>query len=700
MTAAEIVFETTSSPLRLQLLRDADGRPRLCFAGMAPVPEPPENLGRFELVQLSGDHEGQRGYASKGSQTTLSIPGLALKYIAHREESDAEGSKVEIDLAGSGLEATVHWRLFRELPVVRAWIEVTNAGDGPRGLESVASFFIAGLERSLGEPLSPDSEVFGCDMGWFDELRWQRRTLGELGLSGKRCQTTNCFQPRNTGNWSTKNQLPCGVVSGARRSVFWQIEHNGSWLADLGSSGGGLYLGLYGPREQEHHWHRVLRPGETFSSVPVCFGVCEGGFSEAMAELTRYRRRIRRPHTDYRRLPIIFNDYMNCLFADPTSEKERPYIRAAAEAGAEIYVVDAGWYAPLGESWWGTIGEWQPSPDRFEGGVPGLMEEIRRAGMRPGLWLELESMGMNCPLAREWPAECFFRRHGKAVVTSGRYQLDFRHPVVRAHADEVVDRLVRDYGVAYIKMDYNIDAGIGTEVDADSFGDGLLRHNRAYLDWLDAVFDRHPDLVVENCSSGGLRMDYAQLSRHSLQSISDQEDVLEMARIAAAGPSGATPEQQAMWVYPVRADDRERVIMNCVNGLGLRIHLSGELAYLDPENRALVAEAVAFAKSLRPALGESVPSWPFGPPTASSPIPAVVLRSPEWSLVLVWNLSDREQLVDFPEEVGTGADMPSAKAFPAAEAGAWRHIDGILRCCLPAGSARALKWASTGSASR
>ena len=88
------------------------------------------------------------------------------------------------------------------------------------------------------------------------------------------------------------------------------------------------------------------------------------------------------------------------------------------------------------------------------------------------------------------------------------------------HVTEVIDRVVRDYGVGYIKMDYNIEPGIGTEVDADSFGDGLLEHERAYLAWLDGIYKKYPDLVIENCSSGGLRMDYAMLARNSIQSTS------------------------------------------------------------------------------------------------------------------------------------------------------------------------------------
>ena len=61
-----------------------------------------------------------------------------------------------------------------------------------------------------------------------------------------------------------------------------------------------------------------------------------------------------------------------------------------------------------------------------------------------------------------------------------------------------------EYTVRYIKMDYNIEPGIGTETNADSAGDGLLEHNRAYLAWLDGIFQKYPQLVIENCSSGGL----------------------------------------------------------------------------------------------------------------------------------------------------------------------------------------------------
>jgi hypothetical protein len=70
-----------------------------------------------------------------------------------------------------------------------------------------------------------------------------------------------------------------------------------------------------------------------------------------------------------------------------------------------------------------------------------------------------------------------------------------------------------------------------------------LGHNRAHLDWLDGILDRYPHLVLENCSSGGMRWDYALLSRLQLQSTSDQQNLHLYAPIAASAPTAVTPEQ-------------------------------------------------------------------------------------------------------------------------------------------------------------
>ena len=348
--------------------------------------------------------------------------------------------------------------------------------------------------------------------------------------------------------------------------------------------------------------------------------------------------------------PIVIS-----VFGDPTTEKEFPLVDAAEKAGCEYFVIDAGWYAD--GNWWDSVGEWQESKKRFPNGVREVTDYIRSKGMIPGVWLELEVMGINCKKASILPDECFFLRHGKRVYDRSRYQLDFRHPLVIEHVTEVIDRVVRDYGVGYIKMDYNIEPGIGTEVDADSFGDGLLEHERAYLAWLDGIYKKYPDLVIENCSSGGLRMDYAMLARNSIQSTSDQEDYRNYATISANAAIGVTPEQAAIWSYPLRDGTEEEVIFNMVNALLLRIHQSGHLAEISPERFELVKEGIDCYKEIRSGIKDGVPFWPMGWADNEEKHLAAGIRVPGDVIYLgVWRRGGE-----------AGFEVPLDRAFPGKE---------------------------------
>ena len=97
---------------------------------------------------------------------------------------------------------------------------------------------------------------------------------------------------------------------------------------------------------------------------------------------------------------MIFNDYMNTLMGDPTTERLLPLIDAAAAVGAEYFCIDAGWYADLDESWWDTVGEWKPSRDPVpRRASPRCSTASEPAGMVPGLWLEPEVVGVSSPVA-------------------------------------------------------------------------------------------------------------------------------------------------------------------------------------------------------------------------------------------------------------------------------------------------------------
>lgn len=603
----------------------------------------------FQLVQVSFSGYN-RPYEKHGNKHIVTAPGYLLKYVGMEDSVNETGRLLVItqEDALTGARVKSYLQFYPGTSVVRMYHEVTNTGKEEQTLEYISSFYYLGIEKE-GEGSSDDKmKVTIAHHGWQKEMSFHTYTFPELGMAQTQPtvfqRTSKTIEFTNTGNWSTKEYLPMGYLENGKAdtSLFWQVEHNGSWHAEIGDENNHFYLALSGPTEVQSHWFKTLKPGESFASVPVAVGVSKADFGSAMGQLTSYRRRIRRPNEDNEKLPVIFNDYMNCLFGDPTTEKELPLIDAAAEMGCEYYVIDAGWYAP--GQWWDSVGQWQECRERFPGGVREVTDYIRSKGMIPGLWLELEVMGINCEKAINAPDDWFFVRHGKRVFDRSRYQLDFRNPQVIAHADEVIDRVVKEYGAGYIKMDYNIEPGIGTELYADSVGQGMLEHERAYLEWLDGVFKRYPDLVIENCSSGGLRTDYAMLSRYSIQSTSDQEDYRNYATISANAAAGITPEQAAVWSYPQRDGDEEETIYNMVNTLLLRIHQSGHLAELSEERKRLVKEGIDYYKQIRGDIREALPLWPLGYADNLDKWLVFALKTEEKAYMAVWRRGGEEEI--------------------------------------------------------
>lgn len=627
----------------------------------------------FQLVQVSFSGYN-RPYEKHGNKHIVTAPGYMLRFVGMEDERDEIGRLLVITQKDeeTGAKVISYLQFYQGTSTLRLYHQVINEGSKAQTLEYISSFYYLGLEKEGEGKLDDKLWLTFAYHGWQKEMNFHTYSLADLGMGQTQStviqRTSATIELTNTGNWSTKKYLPMGYLENrtADTSIYWQIEHNGSWHAEIGDENDHFYLALSGPTEVQSHWFKILKPGESFTSVPAAVGVARADFQQAMGQLTDYRRKIRRLNEDNEKLPVIFNDYMNCLFGDPTTEKELPLIDAAAEIGCEYYVIDAGWYAP-GE-WWDSVGEWQECRERFPGGIREVTDHIREKGMVPGLWLELEVMGINCEKAKKAPDDWFFVRHGKRIYDRSRYQLDFRNPQVIAHVNEVLDRVVKEYGVGYIKMDYNIEPGIGTELYAESMGQGLLEHERAYLKWLDSVFERYPGLVIENCSSGGLRTDYAMLSRYSIQSTSDQEDYIQYATIAANAAAALTPEQAAVWSYPQRGADGEETVYNMINAMLLRIHQSGHLPELSDQRRELVREGIAYYKSIRQDIKQALPFWPLGLADSRDLWLASGLRTKEKAYLAIWRRGGEEDCtVSLKGIWGEEEDMQVKLAYPCKE---------------------------------
>ncbi|MDX2913059.1 alpha-galactosidase [Streptomyces griseiscabiei] len=665
---------------------------------------------------------------------------------------------VELHDAVSGLTAFVELSSPVGVAALRSRVRLRNDGTEPIVVQSVSSLLLGGL------PSPGLLDVHRARNDWLAECRWYaeplRATVADIGADAHQHDSRAALSLTGRGSWPSDGHLPMGALTqrGGRgrpgRAWVWQVESPAGWRWDLGERAHGTYLAVNGPTDAEHQWRVRVAPGEEFTTVGavVALGVAGGvtsgggagamagsavgavagsalgssagaaadaedgsapgvgpgevfaGLDEAFAALTAYRRAVRRPHPDHEALPVVFNDYMNTLMGDPTTEKLLPLIDAAAEAGAEYFCIDSGWYDDTVDGgWWDSVGAWLPSPRRFpqggegggapaDGGIRAVLERIRERGMVPGLWLEPEVVGVRSAVAAELPDDAFFQRDGVRLAEQGRHQLDLRHPAARAHLDRTVDRIVGDWGVGYLKLDYNIVIDPGTTAPGDlAPGAGLLGHAHAYLDWLSAVLDRHPRLVVENCASGGMRMDGATLAVSQLQSTSDQQDPLRYPPIAAAAPTAVPPEQGAVWAYPQPEYDDDLITLTLGGALLGRIHLSGHLDRMTARQLGLVREAVATYKSVRADLAHAEPFWPLGLPGWTDEWLALGMRVPGGdgrAYLSVWRRGGEAE-VRLPVAHLAGRDAPVRAEIlhPSAArtdaAAAWDPATGELRVSVP-----------------
>ena len=191
--------------------------------------------------------------------------------------------------------------------------------------------------------------------------------------------------------------------------------------------------------------------------------------------------------------------------------------------------------------------------------------------------------------------------------------------------------------------------------------------------------------MIENCSSGSMRMDWAMLQRYSIQSSSDQTVYTSYASISANSPTALTPEQSAVWSYPLREGDREEVVFNMVNALLLRIHQSGHLAEIDPSRKALVREALDLYKTIRQDIREGLPFFPLGPSKFDDEWVVSGLSCGKKNYIAVWRRSAKKAEITLPAAHLRGRAAKACCIYPAYHEApvSWNPETGELTAILP-----------------
>lgn len=639
----------------------------------APEPDRSGNRARPALVEVLAVGEGRGLNSLRASRTAI---GDRLRYLDHSTTKTAGTNQLIVRQSDpvTGLVADTTIEQHGGCAAYRFTVRVKNPGPTSLLIQQVTSVALGGLTAHLGPRV--DLDLWQARSEWCGENRWYATDLGgpagpaDINMPMHGHFARGAIVQAGHSTWSSGEFVPVAGIENrvTGRAIAWQIENNGPWRWELDTlyhDADLLGLALLGPTDLDHSWSTRLDPGDSFTTVPATIALSSDGLTGAIGELTVHRRRSHLGTTADAERPLIFNDYMNALFGDPTTEKLLPLIDAAATVGARYFCIDAGWYDDGGD-WWPSVGAWEPSTVRFgQLGLSGVLDHIRDKGMVPGLWVEPEVVGVRSPVADLLPEDAFMRRGGIRIVEQDRYFLDLRSQAARDHLDAVFARLIEDYGARYFKWDYNVTPGTGPDTDTTSPGDGLLGHTRAHLAWVEALRERYPDVILEACSSGAQRMDPAILARYDLQSTTDQMDYRLYPAIAAAAPMAMPPEQAGNWAYPQPEWTLEQVAFTLVTGLSGRMYLSGHPNRLSADQLALVQEAAAIYPDVIRHHAHALPAWPLGLPGWDDPQIAVASITPGDALLFVWNRDADANSIPLHLPSLTDMDVTVETVFPA-----------------------------------
>jgi len=185
------------------------------------------------------------------------------------------------------------------------------------------------------------------------------------------------------------------------------------------------------------------------------------------------------------------------------------------------------------------------------------------------------------------------KRDGLPITTSPRGFWDFRDPWVHAYLSERVIDLLETSGFGYLKVDYNDTIGIGCD-GAESLGEGLRQHLEGVQTFWRKIRTRLPNLVIENCASGGHRLEPSMLALADMASFSDAHEATDIPIVAANLHRLILPEKSQIWAVLRKTDSERRMIYSLTATLLGRMVLSGDIMDLDDRQWSLVKRAVAF----------------------------------------------------------------------------------------------------------
>ena len=426
---------------------------------------------------------------------TEPVPGERVCVVCYRD-------------AASGMTCRIEARQFSDFSAVEWIAYFANESDQESPLlEDVRAL-------DLAWP-SPAPARLHCARGSDerpDDFEYVVESLGTVRGDLRTVRLDSGSDGRSSVSW-----LPFMNLESATDGLVVAIGWSGQWSAEIGREAktGAMCLcaGMDGVSLR-------LRPGESIRTPRILLLHWQGEPVTGNNLLRRYILAHCAPRCDGRTV-----EAPACIATwggQPTPQHQACIERLAAQnLKYDCYWVDAGWYGTAATpcpdvfsgEWW-KVGDWRVNRHYHAQGLKPLSDAVHAAGMKLLLWLEPERALHGTPITLEHPE--WFLSKGTGPRQDGEpLLLDLGHPDARHWAVDTVASLMAKDGVDWYRQDFNMSPMPFWQAHDEPERQGLsqIRHIEGLYAFWDELRRRFPGLIIDNCASGGRRIDLETVSR-------------------------------------------------------------------------------------------------------------------------------------------------------------------------------------------
>lgn len=427
----------------------------------------------------------------------------------------------------------LHYKVYEEYDLIERYVTIKNNSENVIEIEKVHSgqFHIPYEDLTF-------SNVHG-HWGAEQQRFTQKVSYGKIVIENRRGISTHNHNPYfilDKNATETTGEVFFGALklSGNFSGVIEQTQY-GETLVQLGIN--------------SHDFLLKLNQGEEFISPAIIAGYSNSGFETMTHNLHNFAKdNVLRSGLR----PVLYNSWEATEFKVSCDEQIK-LAKKAKEIGAELFVVDDGWFGERHEIDNG-LGDWYVNEEKFPNGLNPLINEVKAMDMMFGIWVEPEMVNPLSNLYKEHPEWIYHFDSRESDTSRGQYVLDVTKKEVKDFIYNMLDNLLTTYDIDYIKWDANRPMS-QTNLERDVW----YKHIEAVYDIVKNLKLKHPNVLFEACASGGGRIDYGILGIFDDFWTSDNTDAYDRLFI----------QENYSYIYPIKA--MRAWVTDCPNFLSRRI---------------------------------------------------------------------------------------------------------------------------------